>query len=385
MKDGAMTSSASRRSGVFRILAILSVLALVLAACGGDETAGDATSTTADITTTTAAGGDTTTTAAGGGDGEVVLPAPELTTIRFGISALEFHSFPLHYAGVTGILEKYGITELEETYTEGVSSAIQALAGGRLDVQAGTGSSVISSLTTDTPFLTIGTTLSQLTDGLFGGEGITTMEDLRGQPIAISTFGGESHAVVVSAVLDAGLTLEDVEIVQIGGQSDRIAAVIGGSVAAAPIDIANREQMEEEGLTLLVNLAETDQQLPRGGLNVTREFAETNPNTTLILVAATMEAIQLMLEDPEAAAAEHLIWASGDDIEDSRNELAVYLEHVNEDLVISQGPWETMQVTLAETASAVMDVNVADAYTTRFVEQLDELGFLAQFGITIEE
>ena len=381
MKVGATAVGASRRSRVFRILAILSVLALVLAACGGDETADD-------DTTTTAASGDgdaTTTTAAASGDGEVMLPAPELTTIRFGVSALEFHSFPLHYAGVTGILEKYGITELDETYTEGVAVAIQALAGDRLDAQAGTGSSVLSSLTTDVPFLTILTTLSKLTDGLFGGEGITSMEDLRGQKIAISDFGGESHAVVVSALKSAGMTPQDAEIVQIGGQSDRIAAVLGGSVAAAPIDVARREQMEEEGMTLLLNLAETDQQLPRGGLNVTREWAETNPNTALILVAAVMEAIQLMIEDPEAAAAEHLIWAEGEDIEDSRNELETYLQFVNEDLVIGEDPWLTMQETLAVTNPAVTEVDVSEAYTTRFVEQLDELGFLEQFGITIEE
>jgi ABC-type nitrate/sulfonate/bicarbonate transport system substrate-binding protein len=308
-----------------------------------------------------------------------------LSTVHFGVSALEFHSFPLHYAAVTGILDKYGITELEETYTEGVTTAIQALAGGQLDVQAGTGSSVISSLTTDTPFLTVATTLSKLTDGFFGGEGITSMEDLRGQPVAISTFGGESHAVVVSALAEAGLTPEDVEIVQIGGQSDRIAAVIGGSVAAAPIDVARRSEMEAEGMTLLLNLADTDQQLPRGGLNVTREFAEANPNTVLILVAATMEAIQLMQEDPQAAAEEHLNWAELDEIESSQAELEVYLEFVNEDLVIGPGPWNTMQEVLAVTAPQVIDVDVSEAYTNEFVEQLDALGFLDQFGITIEE
>jgi ABC-type nitrate/sulfonate/bicarbonate transport system substrate-binding protein len=370
MDHKAKTTSAPGRSRVFRILAILSVLAMVLAACGGDD---------AETTTTAASGGETTTTVADG-----TLPAPELTTIRFGISALEFHSFPLHYAAVTGILEKYGITELEETYTEGVSTAIQALAGNRLDVQAGTGSSVISSLTTDTPFITIGTTLSKLTDGLFGGEGIASMEDLRGKPIAISTFGGESHAVVVSALRGAGMSPDDVEIVQIGGQSDRIAAVIGGSVAAAPIDIARQQQMEDEGLTLLVNLAETDQQLPRGGLNVTREFAEQNPNTVMAMLAAVVEAIQLMKEDPEAAAQAHMEWADGDDIADSRDELEVYLEFVNEDLVIGEGPWLTMQETLAVTNPAVSDVDVADAYTNEFVERLAEMGFFDEWGITLE-
>lgn len=388
------SAALSRSARSFRVLAIISVLALILAACGGDGAEGDTTTTAdggSDEVTTTAAAATTTEAPTGttesddDGDGEVMLPQPELSTIRFGISALEFHSFPLHYAATTGILEKYGITELEETYTEGVASAIQALAGGELDVQAGTGSSVISSLTTDTPFLTVATSLSKLTDGLFGGEGITSMEDLRGQPIAISTFGGESHAVVVSALAEAGMTPDDVEIVQIGGQSDRIAALLGGSVAAAPIDVARQAEMEAEGATLLVNLADTDQQLPRGGLNVTREFAEQNPNTVLVMVAAVMEAIQLMLDDPEAAAQEHTVWAELDDVESSRNELEVFLQFVNEDLVIGQEPWNTMQTVLAVTNPAVLDVDVTEAYDYGAISQLDELGFLSQFGITIEE
>jgi ABC-type nitrate/sulfonate/bicarbonate transport system substrate-binding protein len=189
----------------------------------------------------------------------------------------------------------------------------------------------------------------------------------------------------VSALAEVGMTPDDVEIVQIGGQSDRIAAVLGGSVAAAPIDIARQGEMEGEGMTLLVNLADSDQQLPRGGLNVTREWAETNPNTALILVAAVMEAIQLMKEDPEAAAVEHMAWAEGDDLQASRDELEVYLEFVNEDLVIADGPWVTMQEVLAVTNPAVIDVDVSEAYTNKFVEQLDEMGFLEQWGLTIEE
>ncbi len=381
---------ARRGSRLLRALALFSVLALVLAACGGDVA--DETTTTAaavdDATTTTAESTDTTAESTDTTEGEAMaceLPAPELTELEFGISALEFHSFPLHYAAVTGILEKYGITALNETYTEGVATAIQALAGGELDVQAGTGSSVLSSLATDIPFLTIATTLSKLTDGLFGGEGFTSMEDLRGESVAISTFGGESHAVVVSALAEAGMTPDDVDIVQIGGQSDRIAAVLGGSVAAAPIDVARQGEMEAEGMTLLVNLADTEQQLPRGGLNVTREWAEENPNTALAMVMAVMEAIQLMQDDPEAAAEAHLAWAETDEIESSRAELDVYLQFVNEDLVIGQAPWDTMQEVLSVTNPAVIDVTVTDAYTTEFVEQLDSLGCLEQFGITIEE
>jgi hypothetical protein len=44
-----------------------------------------------------------------------------------------------------------------------------------------------------------------------------------------------------------------------------------------------------------------------------------------------------------------------------------------------------MQEVLAVTNPAVIDVDVSEAYTNKFVEQLDEMGFLEQWGLTIEE
>ncbi len=340
-----------------RMAAVLATLALVFAACGDDDAATPA-----------------------GGESEAGLPAPEKTTLQLGISALTYHSFPLHYASSTGILEKYGITELSETYTEGVTTAIAALQGGRLDIVAGTGSSVLSSLATDTPFLTVGSTLAVMTDGIFSSSDIATMDDLRGKKIAISTFGGESHAAVVLSLRAAGMTQDDVEITQIGGQGDRIAALIAGSVSAAPIDVARRAEMEAEGLKLLINLAEERLELPRGGINVTREFAELYPNTVLALVAATIEAIQAMRDDPAAAAAEYASWSEVD-LDEAQDELDLYLEFAQDDLRINPDAWDAMQDVLSVTNPAVLDVTVSDAYTTRFVDQLEELGFLENLGL----
>lgn len=349
------------RARRLRFVAVLSAIALVFAACSDD-------------------GGSDTTAAPGTTAASGEFGTPEKTSLEFGISALTYHSFPLHYASSTGILAEYGITDLNETYTEGVATAIAALQGGQLDVQAGTGSSVLSSLATDTPFLTIASTLAVMTDGLFSSPDINSMEDLRGKKIAISTFGGESHAAVVLSLRAAGMTQEDVEITQIGGQGDRIAALIAGSVSAAPIDVARQAEMEGEGMKLLVNLLEERLELPRGGINVTRQFAEENPNTCLALVAATMEAIQAMRDDPQAAAEEYARWAEVE-VDEALDELELYLSVAQDDLRINPDAWDAMQEVLGVTNAAVLDVTVSDAYTTRFVDQLEEMGFLDDLGI----
>ncbi|MDH3463957.1 MAG: hypothetical protein OEM32_10075, partial [Acidimicrobiia bacterium] len=150
---------------------------------------------------------------------------------------------------------------------------------------------------------------------------------------------------------------------------------------AAPIDSARRGQMEEEGLVMLLNLADTDTQLPRGGLNVTRKWAEENPNTALALVAATAEAIKAMRDDPEAAIDEHLKWSEIEEREESQNELEGYLAVAQSDLRISNDAWLAMKEVLKGTNPAVADVDVTEAYTTRFLDQLVEMGFFENLGI----
>ena len=220
-----------------------------------------------------------------------------------------------------------------------------------------------------------------MTDGLFSSPDINSMQDLAGKKIAISTFGGESHAAVVLSLRAAGMTQDDVEITQIGGQGDRIAALIAGSVSAAPIDVARQAEMEGEGMKLLVNLLDERLELPRGGINVTREFAEANPNTCLALVAATAEAIQAMRDDPEAAAAEYASWSEVD-VEEAADELALYLSVAQSDLRINPDAWLAMQDVLSVTNPAVLGVDVNDAFTNEFADQLEEMGFFTDMGIT---
>ncbi len=97
-----------------------------------------------------------------------------------------------------------------------------------------------------------------------------------------------------------------------------------------------------------------------------------------------MEAIQLMQETPDQAVDAHMEWAEVTDRAESEAALESYLEFVEEDLVVGEQPWLDMRDVLAETNPAVADVDVTEAYTTQFVEQLDEMGFLEQLGVQIE-
>jgi len=118
----------------------------------------------------------------------------------------------------------------------------------------------------------------------------------------MSTFGGDSHTSVVTALKALGLEQTHVTIVQVGGQSDRCAAVQSGAVQGAPVEGITDDELAKLGLHRLIDLRQSGLRLGRAGLALPADFIAKNPNTTLNLVAALMEGEQTMLNDHDLAA-----------------------------------------------------------------------------------
>ena len=132
---------------------------------------------------------------------------------------------------------------------------------------------------------------------------------IKGKQVAVSTFGGTSHGSVLILLSQLGLTASDVVITQVGGQTARIAAVKAGSVACAPIDLAQADEMTAAGLVTLTDNKSSGKQWGRSALSVQAAFAQANPNTVKAVVAAVLEAQNSMWLDPATAAAKFADYA----------------------------------------------------------------------------
>src|SRR5438105_11896349 len=193
---------------------------MLVVACGGGT-----------ATPSAAPSGAATASAAAG-----TLPAPELTSIRIGISA---PTEPVQYAeklaDTLGYYKELGITSVTVTGFEGDGKALQALVAGQLDLFVGGASTAINTQLTDTPVKVVSMNSVLNTDGIYCKSAIKTKEDVRGKSIAISTFGGTSHG---AARIELGLmrsTSKDVVIKEVGNEGTRIAALRGGSADCAVV------------------------------------------------------------------------------------------------------------------------------------------------------
>jgi NitT/TauT family transport system substrate-binding protein len=294
------------------------------------------------------------------------------------VAAFQVGTLPARIAAEEGIWEKYGLN-VEIIQFEGDGPAAQALAAGQIDGFMGGGGPVLSSNAAGENVKSVMVTLDVPTDCLVTPEDIQSAEDLRGEPIAISTFGGDSHTAVVLALESLGLAQDDVVITQIGGQGDRYAAVISGAVKGAPIEGIPDDELAAEGLKCFVDLKTTGLKLQRAGLILGGDFIEQNPNTTLRMVAALYEAFWLERTDTDKAVE---IFARLGEVseEEARNAIEPYTPLIEPSGKATAEMFELQKEALVVTNEAIASVDANAMFTNEFLEDLENYGFYESIG-----
>ncbi|MCL1852899.1 MAG: NrtA/SsuA/CpmA family ABC transporter substrate-binding protein [Peptococcaceae bacterium] len=152
---------------------------------------------------------------------------------------VSFASRPINAPSIVAI-EK-GILE-ERFAREGISvvwhelagaEISEALASGRIDIATSFNSLSVLIAKAAGIDIKIMAGFSQFPEaiGLVAAENVGSMEDLRGGKVAV-TKGTMLHEMIVKALAEAGMTADDVEVVNLDSP-DALAALIGGHVDAA--------------------------------------------------------------------------------------------------------------------------------------------------------
>ena len=209
-----------------------------------------------------------------------------------------------------------------------------------------------------------------------------TAQDLKGKSIAISSFGSSVYGEALIMVKALGLSSSDVTITPIGDDAARRAALAAGTVAGSLNDRGEAAQMTAAGFNVLLPGSQLTTGLPTGAEITTRAYAQTNPNTVLAVVASLIEGLHSFLTNPaDAAQAQAKLWSI---------DLATATTNVQADLPgwtpqngrPSLADFQAAQALFVKTDPSLASVDVSQAITTQFVDQLKSLGWYQANGIT---
>jgi ABC-type nitrate/sulfonate/bicarbonate transport system substrate-binding protein len=126
----------------------------------------------------------------------------------------------------------------------------------------------------------------------------TTPPIPKGSTIGISTFGSETDIAMSIALQQMGIKRDDVNITQIGGTTQRFAAMVAGRIDSAPLLEPAVTLAKEKGFVPILDLAAAKTPWIFDAVVVTQTYAKANPDPLARFLKAYVEGALRGLGDP---------------------------------------------------------------------------------------
>jgi ABC-type nitrate/sulfonate/bicarbonate transport system substrate-binding protein len=222
--------------------------------------------------------------------------------INFGWPSGEgWSSQPFKAAMEKGFFEKEGLKVRMITF-RGTNLMLAALLSGDLDYMtilpftAGAAARGV-------PVKILGSVTKSSTVAIVGKPGIEGIKALKGKKIGINSFGSSVDYTVYAALSRNGLDPnKDVTILMSGGgNADRIAAVLSGSIDATVVSSPFEQMAEKQGLKTVVSARELTEyvRIPVTGIVATHRKIEKDPDESVGLLRGLRGAIVWLQQQPE--------------------------------------------------------------------------------------
>ena len=303
----------------------------------------------------------------------------QLTKLRVGYSAISEVDMPAWVAKETKLFEKNGL-DVQLVYFTGGTTAVLALVSGEVPICQVAGPAVVNSALAGADIVMIagGATLADYS--LMSGREITRPEQLKGGSVAVSNFGAASDFIARYALEKIGLTPgKDVSMVQAGGISDRLAAVLVGRVQATVLNPPASFIGQKKGLNVLADVAKLGLAFQNTGVATSRRFSREQPEIVRRYVRAQVEAVHRIYTDKQTALQILTKYFRGN-VE--RDILEKTWELLTEGTLLPRKQYPTMEgikfilAPLAEKDPKAKAAKPEDFTDLSFIKALDESGYI---------
>ncbi len=226
--------------------------------------------------------------------------AQQLTKVCVAYDGFSMTSGPLIYADKQGIFKKFGL-DAEPHYVAGGSTLTTAVVGGSVDLAQNGYTPAASAAVAGADVVIIGGISNKLPFQLVVRKSITTAAQLKGQAIAISRYGSSTDTAVDFALAHFKLTRNDVKVLQLGGPSTRIAAVMSGQVAATVEQYPDTADLVRQGFHVLVDVTDLAGEYPNTAYVTSRAYLKNNPQAVKKFMMAMATAVHEYKSKPQVA------------------------------------------------------------------------------------
>ena len=221
--------------------------------------------------------------------------------LKVGYSATSEVDLPAWVAKEAGIFEKNGL-DIQLIYFTGGTTAVLALVSGEVPICQVAGPAIVNSALRGADIIMVAGGATSVDYWLMSRPEIKKAAQLKGGSVAISNFGAAADFVARYALDKLGLAPgKDVAIVQVGGTSDRLGAVLVGRVQATVLSPPANFIGQKKGLNILADVAKLGLAFQYTGVATSRKFAREQPDIVRRYVRSEVEAVHRIYTDKQTS------------------------------------------------------------------------------------
>ena len=305
---------------------------------------------------------------------------PEKINVTLSYTQASGAFTPLWVAQEAGLFKKHGLdTTLKILNTQ---VAHQALIAGELDVIA-MGPELVNARLQGVPVKYIGGTLQQFVFQLWGAKGTNSLADLKGKTVAVTTPKTSTEIATREALKKTGVISDkDVSFLYVQTIPAVLTSIMGGKTTAGTLSAPNTLKARDAGLSLLIDIAQTNVPGFHLAWGTTEKIIKASPNSLYAFLKAVAEATLLAKQNPAVAKKAIAKYTDTDDakiIDGTYEQFAPYWDGA---LAVRSAPIQGQLMYLDEKDfPRLKDARPVDFLDNSFADYLKTSGFLQSLGL----
>jgi len=219
-------------------------------------------------------------------------------TIRIAYSSVNPHALLVSLAEKRGLFAKYGLSSVV-VYIPGGSTVVQTMMSGDIDLGQLTGAPGVAANLRGADILYIAMTDDRMGYQLATRKEIRNPADLKGKRLGISRFASSADFGTRTLLKRLGIDPKEVTILQIGNESDRLAALKSGTIDGSVFNAPFGSMAKKFNFNILADAAALGIPYFNTGMCGSAKVLQKNEGRILNFLRAYVEAIKIFKTEPE--------------------------------------------------------------------------------------
>jgi len=217
--------------------------------------------------------------------------------IRMGLSSVSALHSAVWVAEQKGLFRKYGIEPEVIVTGQGAATGISALLANDIQVVASAGDALVASTLQGADTVMIAGVVNKGLQRIMARSEIKTPTELKGKKIGVTRIGAVSHSVLLMMLPRWKMSVNDVQVMQLGSSPNMLAALDRGGIDAAVLTIPSMFVAEDRGYRVLVDMGDTDIYYLHTMIATTRNYVKSSRDRVTTFLKGYLEGLAFVKQN----------------------------------------------------------------------------------------